>query len=581
MICSKCGQECADDMLFCTNCGEKIAKEAPNEPVEKVEEKAEVVQETATETVKAENKKAGKKQENGEEGKKKSKKGIIALALVAILLIIFVPKALKLFDNSYMKYSDKSIIDVVESDGDFYVCYRNGDRVKLDEEPEGGWKMSMDGSVVVYKNDNEELIIFKDGKEFETGIDEVKGYIVSSYGDTVAYFTDYEMAEFKIPYEEWYGETYYNTYHKEVGTLNLYDIKKKKNTEIADEVCTDSVVLSPDGKTVAYVAEYEVNEDEVEEFTGFYSVNGKDSEELGDDKKVFAISNKAKYIYYFDEDRICVHTKGDDVKLASDIDSTSVMLNEDYSEMMYVNKKGKTYITVKGGKEKKVADAPLSHVYLKDDAVQGYYSVSTGVDYNNIGVRRTCVDTLKERVFYSSAKSQVYYVMKNFESERIASDVYSMSDCIVADDGESLVYLDGTKVMMVTKFTKGGEKEKLEKVSKAESIFANGDLSMIYVLDEKGDLHYVKKNKETEVAEDVYWAEFSPDGKYLYFVEDEENLCYTKNGKKVKEIFSAKDGTLDVDNYNGVIFVSNYDEEETTLYSVKGKKVKELYTIEE
>lgn len=560
MICSKCGKEYSDDTRFCTECGTELTADNANA----VEATVEVEKEVKT--------------EGGEEKSNKKLIGLAAAA-VAIFLLILVPLVCNSGDDSYMKYSDESIIDVAEIDGKYCVIYANGDKDELDEEPGSGARISMDGTVAVFTNEDDELVIFADGKEIKTGIDDVSYIRVSTYGDTVAFFTDCETAEFKVQsyYDEWYDEYYYNTIEIEVGTLNVYDVKKKKNTEIADEVRVGSAVLSPDGNTVAYVAEYELNDDDEMEFTGYYSVNGKDPEELGSDKRAFAIADKAKYIYFSDAGRLYVHAKKDDVKLANEVNYSTVLLNKDYSEMMY-SSDGKTYITVDGKEKEKVCGSVLSDIMLKDDASTGYYSIETENGY--IYVTSTGVDTFKERLFYSDSEDQVHYVLKNYESEKIASVGY-MEDCIVSDDGESMVYLDGSKVMKVTKFAKGGEKEKLAKVTDAYNIYANGDLSKIYVLNEKDDLYYVKKDKEIEVAEDVTAVAFSPDGKYLYYVEDEETLFYTKNGKKTKEIFAADDGSLDVENYYGIsVFAENYDDDEVVMYSVKGKKAKELYTIE-
>lgn len=587
MKCSKCGQECPDNMSFCTNCGTELNASVQSEPVaEKAEEVpaqatvAEEVTQKPEETKEPVEKKKSFDLGNLVASLGKTKLMVIGGACVALLLLVVIVAAVALSGGaSYEKYTDKTIIDVAESEGDYYVCYLNGDRVKLDEEPYGGYKENMDGTVLAYKNDDNELVIFAKGKEIKTGIDEVSNIAVSNYGDTVVYFTDCETVEFKVPYyyDEWWEEYYYNTYSVSVGTLNLYDVNKKKNTEIAEEVCVDSAVLSPNGKTVAYIADYEVNDDGETEFKGYYSVNGKDPEELGKEKRIFAISDKAKYIYYSDAGRLYVHVKKDDVKLANEVSYVNVMLNKDYSEMMFTSE-GKTYVTVKGGEKQKVSGSALSSIMLNEDAAGAYYSVST--QEGSIYVTNVGVDTLKENLFYSSNEYQVVYVMKNFETEKIASDVYR-SDCVLSDDGKSMVYLDGDNVMKVTKFAKGGEKEKIEKISDADEIFANGKLDMIYVLDTKGDLHFVKKDKDVDVAEDVTEATFSGDGKYFYYVEDNDTLFYTTNGKKTKKIASAKGDELDVVNYCGNVFVGDYDDDEVTLYRLKGKKMKELYTIED
>lgn len=617
MICSKCGQECADDMLFCTNCGAELSKEVQEEvaeavaevkeeatditeeikeaaeevaaeleevkedviqTAETVTEAQETVEETAEtvteakeaveETVKE---KKGKKVKElasavGKDGKKPTR---IGLALVAILLLILIPAVtMNSGDDSYTKLSKDALLGIKECDGDVYACYLNGDRVKLDEEPQrydGKYNtlISKDGSVAAYLNEDEELVIFADGEEIKTGFDEVDGLAVSAYGDTVAFFSDCESVQLDPGDDYWYSSTI------RVGTLNLYDVKKKKHTEIAEEVFIGSAVLSPDGETVAYVAEYEAADD----FMGFYSVDGKKPVEVGKEKRVFAIADKAKYIYYSDVERLYVRKKDKDEKLANEFYSARVLMNEDLSEMLYVDG-GKTYITVKGGEKQKVSGSELYGVILDSDAAQAsnYYSTENG---GSVSVTYTGVDTFKEKLLYGG--NQVHYMLNKLETEKLVSDV---SGWVVAEDKESMVYLDGSNIMKITKFTKGGQKEKIVKVSGATRVYADNELKKIYVLTEKGDLNYIKRGKDVEIAEDVTSAVFSQDGDYFYFVEDRETLWYSKKGGKAKKIFTVDDGTLAVTYNSGVVYAKNYDDGETVWYQLDGKKAKELFVEE-
>lgn len=597
MICSNCGKEYADDVRFCTECGTALTAEEVKEAVaeevtetvedvkeevaeveETVEEAKETVAEEAKETV-AEVKEAAeavaeevkpkteKKTADMTEGKKVNPKAL-GLALVAILLCIllciFIPAvALNSGDDTYMKTSEDVVLDVTERDGDLYAVYLNGKEVKLDDEEAYSQVYSMDGSVVCYKNEEDELVILKDGKVIKTGIDEARGVLISQKGNTMVYFTDCESVAYNN------AEYGYTDYIK-VGTLNLYDIKKKTSTEVEEEVVVDSAVLSPDGKTVAYVAEYDATDD----FKGFYSVNGKEPVELGKEKRIFAIADKAKYIYYTDVDRVYVMKGKNEEKLASDLRYVEVMMNADNSEMLFFNE-DKTYITVKGDEKKKVANKELTKVILRDDAASFEQELDT--EKGDITVVYTGVDTFKERLFYARMTNEIYYMLKKYETEKLASGAYQYA---VAEDGESLIYNNFPDIVKVTKFSKGGEKETLANGAMARYMYADGDLENIYIINGDFELYYIKKGKGKKIADDVTEAIISPDGEYCYYVVDKEDLCYSKNGGKEKELRSV-DGTLKLMREGGMAMVSIYEDDTTTLYKMDGKKMKTIYVEED
>ena len=604
MICSNCGKEYADDVKFCTECGTALtAAEAVAEKVaETVEEVKEAVAEDVTETVEevketvadtveevkeevaeevaetvAEAKEAveavaeeakPKKEKKAKtadmtEGKKVNPT-VLGLALVAILLCIFIPVVtMNSGDDSYMKTSEDVVLQVTERDGDLYAIYLNGDEVKLDDEKAYSETYSMDGSVVCYENEEDELVILKDGKVIKTGIDDAKGVLISQKGDTMVYFTDCENVA--------YNNTDYGyTDYIKVGTLNLYDIKKKTSTEIEEEVVVDSAVLSPNGKTVAYVAEYDATDD----FKGFYSVNGKEPEELGKEKRIFAIADKAKYIYYTDVDRVYVMKGKKEEKLASDIRYVEVMMNADNSEMLFFNE-DKTYITVDAGEKTKVANEELSTVILKDDAAS--FEQELRKEKGSITVTYTGVDTFKERLFYAKMTDEIYYMLKKYDTEKLASSAYQYA---VAEDGESLVYNNFADIVKVTKFSKGGEKETLANGAMARYMYADGDLENIYIVNSDSELYYIKKGKGKKIADDVTEAIISPDGEYCYFVVDKEELCYSKAGGKEKELLSV-DGSISLMRNGGMAMVTVVEDDTTTLYKMDGKKMKTIYVQED
>lgn len=588
MICGKCGHECVEDVRFCTNCGAELVAEVQEEKVteevvevaEEVPEAKEEVKEEAEEIAVAKEEIVADAEEatSGEKEKKSfkqlfgnmnenAKKYIticaVCVAVWVLFLIVICVRGSK--DESYMKISEKSIFAIEKREGNLYALYTDGEQVMLADDNVYDQTYSMDGSVLAYRNDDDELVIIKEGTVITTGIDGAEGILFSNGGDVLAYFTDCERA------------TYYNADYDyedtvKVGTLNLYDIKKKSSIEIAEAVVVDSAVLSPDGKTVAYVAEYEATDD----FKGFYSVKGKKPVEVGKEKRVFAIANKAKYVYYSDVDRVYVMKKNEDEKLAGDLNDVEVMMNADNTEMLYFVD-GKTYITVKGGEKKKVAGEELTRVILEDDAAIGEQGIEK--ERGEIEVTYTGVDTFEGKLFYSYYTDEIYYMMNKFETEKLASATYQYAQ---AEDGETLVYRNGADVVKVTKFDKGGEKEVIASNAFPQKIYADGDLKHIYLLNQESELYYIQNNnKGKKIADDVTSAVISSDGRYCYYIVDGEEFCYSKNGRKEKELRVVEDGELYVTKEGGIVFVGISEDNVNTVYRMEGKKMKEIYSSEE
>ncbi len=590
MICSKCGQECADDLKFCTNCGAELVENAETTELvagDVIDGTATVVEEDkiTTEVAIVEDKK-----ETTENGKKKKKekaakaendekksfgKGKLALACVAILLLISIPTILMSGDDTYMKRSEDAIQNITVIDETYYVLFADGESMKLDDSYVGSEVYSMDRSAVCYFNEDDELVIIKDRKVIRTGIDDAQGVRISNKGETVAYFSDSELASYD---DNLYGRLGSIV----VGTLNLYYIKDGEKLEIAEEAVVNSAVLSPNGETVAYVAEYDATDD----FKGFYSVKGKEPVEVGKEKRVFAIADKGAYVYYADEDRIYVQKKRkEEEKLASDLYGVTVFMNADHTEMLFWSD-GKTYATVKAGEKKKVAGEKLNYVILEDDAATGDISLSTE-RYGGITVNYAGVDTFKEKLYYSDYNSAIFYMLKKMETEKIASNI---SGYVVSEDGESIVYIYGSDLYKATKFAKGGVKERILNNADAYKIYADGDLKHIYFLNWEDELCYINGKKAKRIADDVTEAAVSADGKYCYYIVEDEELCYSKKGGKEKELMSVDEGYLACElNYDDLgddaimpekVLVKVREDDTVTFYLMDGKKMKEFYSYE-
>lgn len=600
MVCSKCGKEFTDDVRFCTNCGTELkaaeaAVAAEEEKAESLEtEPAVVAEETETvaepvetaeetETAVAENEVPQEVTDvavaenvetevvTGEvtDGKKKkakvrkiklpkgegekSGKAKIGLALVAILLLIFIPVAVSSGDEEYVALSDKSVMDIYSEDGSYFAYFANGDKLVLDDISFSSTEENMDKTVYCYFNEDGELAIIKDGKSLKTGIEDAKAVKVSLAGDTLIYFTD-------CKYEN----------GVEVGTLHLYYIKKGKDVTVAEDVVVNSAVLSPNGETVAYVADY----DAVDDFKGYYSVKGKKQVEVGKEKWVFAIADKGAFVYYTDDDRIYVQKKKkEEEKLASDLYSTKVLMNADCTEMLFTNE-GKTYVTVKAGEKQKVSNMELRTILLNNDAMKTSESVRS--NRGSVTVTYTGVEELKEHLYYTDSYD-IVYLKDNYETERMASNV---DEYVIADDGESLVYIDGVAVVEVTDFEKGGVQTYLSSEEVARYLYADGELKYVYFLNYDKELYYIKGKKVKKIADDVTSATMSADGKYCYYVVENEKFCYSKKGGKGKELFREDDARITCESDYGITIAKIIVDNQVDVYRMDGKKMEVFWSYE-
>lgn len=583
MVCNKCGMECADDAKFCTNCGtELIAEESVQAEAEETAaavtengeteaagepEEAVPAEESAEEPVPAaelpaqeqkeekEEKKAEKKapaevkEKKAEKEKKPVNKNVgkAVGVIAAVFLLILLFRAMFSGGKDYIVSGKDAVIAIDETEDLVLAVMENGKALDTGMERAAYATYSQDRTVACFVNEDDALIVIKKGKVVKTGIEDAKKFQISAYGDTIVYFTDVSG---------------------DFGTLNLYYTKNGKKKEIAEEVLIDSAVLSPDGETVAFVSDYEARD----KFKGYYSIDGKKPVEVGKEKRVFAIADKADYLYYVDDDRIYAKKKKKDAeKLASDISYVDVLVNEDCTEILFLND-GKTYFSVKAGEKKKVSNDEFSGgIVLPAEAMQ--VTNTQRMARGNVKVTFTGVETFEEQVFASGTR--LIYLDKKQEGNTIAS---SVMQCIIAENREELVYVDILgEVIRVEDFDKGGKETPVgDEDAEAEYLYADGSLKYVYYINDDEELYCIKGKKGKKIADDVTAAAISPDGKMCYYVVEEEDLFYSKKAGKGKKIAASEDGTNCVRFFN-TILVSLREDDEVSISIIDGKKLKELY----
>lgn len=584
MVCNKCGMECADDAKFCTNCGTELtaeesvqaeaeetaaavtedgemeaagepeaaeagpAEETAEEPAQAAEVPVQEQKEEKEEKKEEKKAPAEVKEKKAEKEKKPANKNIIkAVGVVAALLLLFL-----LFRGCFSKGKDyivpgkNAVIAIDETEDLVLAVMGNGKALDTEMEEADYAAYSQDRSVACFVNEDDALVVIRKGKVVKTGIEDTRRFQISTYGDTIAYFTDVSG---------------------DFGTLNLYYTKNGKKKEIAEEVLIDSVVLSPDGETVAFVGDYEARDD----FKGYYSIGGKKPVEVGKEKRVFAIADKAAYLYYVDDDRIYAKKKKKDAeKLASGIYYVSALVNEDCTELLFLND-GKTYLSVKAGEKKKVSNDELEKLVLPAEALQ--VTKTQNMARGSIRVTFTGADTFEEQVF--SAGTRLVYLDKKHEGNAIAAAV---RQCIIAENRENLVYVNVMgDVIRVEDFDKGGKETQVgDEDAEAQYLYADGSLKYVYYINEDDELYCIKGKKGKKIADDVTSAAISQDGTTCYYVVEEEDLFYSKKAGKGKKIAASEDGTNCVRYFNTVL-VSLREDDEVSISIIDGKKLKELY----
>ena len=141
----------------------------------------------------------------------------IAIAVVALILICLIGSCAANSGSAFSLVDEKN--NYYQKDGETLVTF-DGEEILVDEGI-SGFAYSADKSLAVVK-DKESVLFVVDGTELVKVADEVKYYVISNYGDSIAYVTDVEDG---------------------VGTLHLYNVSKKSDAVIANDVYAGDVVL--------------------------------------------------------------------------------------------------------------------------------------------------------------------------------------------------------------------------------------------------------------------------------------------------------------------------------------------------
>lgn len=256
---------------------------------------------------------------------------ILIALMIAVVSLLEEPSNYIIAQNNITLFSsgDKTVVSVNNNakftvDGRIYSASHSADKRKAVvyvDYRSGSWYKPNIGGTLWYITASEKVKIAEGAEK----------YTLSMSGSGVAYLTDYDYSNLSA-------------------SLYLYDCKEKSAVKITDNAYIHGDVhLSPDGKTVGYMADYDIN---TGEYTGYVSQAGTQSVSLGTNMVCVAVADDAKYKYYRELSfnvyvepppfLFSFHVKkanGEDVELAPETpayDDFYLSLNADCSQAVFI-----------------------------------------------------------------------------------------------------------------------------------------------------------------------------------------------------------------------------------------------------
>ncbi len=271
--------------------------------------------------------------------------------------------------------------------------------------------------------------------------------------------------------------------------LYRYDSKTGKDDLLIKEEgkIFGLVRVSPDAKTITYTLVAADNSST--EIETYLKEEGRDPEFLGDDKVAFAVSNRAKYLYYCDyEDNVIsaiyVLKDGMELKLADEF-SYTIWFNQDNSEVLYTDG-GNTYLYDGSDKiitvaETVVTEIILPHQYRSADQMKPMS------DANNVGSFQNKLIRFRDQT--------LRMMNREYEAE-VVCRVDEVSQIALSKDGNNLLYSTAKGSIKKVSDISGARKE-TTLVNQMNSFITAGNLSQVYYL--IGDeLFYKEGNNEAK-----------------------------------------------------------------------------------
>ncbi len=464
---------------------------------------------------------------------------IIAGAVVALILIICIASC-AMSGGSRFTTKEKEVT-YFKTDSETMVTL-DGKEITVDEGI-SSIVYSADKSMAVVKDKDATLFVVA-GTELVEVAQEVEYFVISNYGDSIAYVTDTK---------------------DKLGTLNLYTVSKKKSVEIAEEVYAGDLVLSPDGKSVAYLSDCDIEE-------GFYgyggsvtgsvyvSKNGKEGKEVAGDSVPLAVSNGGKHVFYIKDGKKLFM---DEIKLGSDIHSR-VYFNQDCTEIVFNEDDDTHYFTVKMKEPVKVKKGEFTGIYAPAAMVKAAILTSN----SKYAAETLGIDSLNKALWCLNYCEAYYVFDKGEETEKLSNYLtkYQMSV-----DGKSMLYQDGGELLLIKDIVKSREEERVAHgLYGMNNFVASEDLKDIYYYNtDEDELCYLKKGEGVRIADDAENFVYSDKYGVIYFIEDDELFYATNSAKSKKDVCGEEVTAVTV--VNGEVYFLFGEDDTFSIMKMKNK----------
>ncbi len=561
MFCNQCGKEIPDDTTFCPYCGAKQesieAAPAAAQPVESVQpmpeqQAAQPIQQPVQpeqQAVQPMPEQQTAQPVSGAVPPVTEKKGglpikILIPAAAAVVVVVVLLAVLLLGgkkSSGVMEYAKDALRYNYGSETFYNLSGQSEDADDL-----YAYYTSGNGEVTAYIT-NERELFYIDNKFNEVSIaDEVYSVWMGMTGENFVYAIDD-------------NDDYYDT------TLYLYNVKSKKSTKIDTGVYASSICVSPSGKTVAYLKNYEGYTDN----TLYLSVGGKDPVKVDKDGCFpVAVSDNGKNFFYYNSDAKLYYYNGKDSEKIETNVGGYFFVNSTVSELLF-DKNGKTYYYTPKMKEPlKVAsdgiDNWLQPGYTETRASLMCY-VYTGQAYV-IGK-----DSFKNSVFM--ADGYLYWLNdKGTDAIKVVNSDY-LDTIQLSEDGKSLLYIRNGELCKISKFNEDMKSTTLYDDEYLKHFVASGDLSKIYLITDEDELYYYKSQKKIEKISNDFTYDYdniayNESQKKIFYIEDGDLYSATTTSKSKKVVRSEVQSVCSW--LDGVVY-SMYDDGTTTGYYLEKK----------
>ncbi len=313
-------------------------------------------------------------------------------------------------------------------------------------------------------------------------------------------------------------------------TFYIYNIGDQSKTEFKYSGDTlDEVEPSKNFDSILYTS---ISGEGEEQTTTLYLYNNGENTKLAANMTPVAVSDDAKYIYAYSEEKpdlsdldsildLDFNTKytlytltkdGEKTKIADEFDLYSQSFNKDMSQMLFIAA-DKAYFYENGGEKVKIANNADSIYAVAPSAVASLedFCGAPVIIYNS-----------------SSSSANIYRVEDNEAAiEKLASDI---SNRYLTNDGETIYFLKNGSLRRISVDDASSEETLIK--DDVKKLYVSEDGSSIYVLSKNDSLYYVDDSGEaSRVADDVDSVKMTIDGVVLYTDEDDV-LYYTEDGDK-------------------------------------------------